>query len=115
MPDAINPPHYKTHPSGIECIEVTRHCPFSLGNAIKYIWRYLDKSGVEDLRKARWYLRDIVTTGQSSYPPGRVRNMLRTISDGDTNVARHVLFLMLADGRVNDAIRFIDEIETQHG
>lgn len=38
--DKINSPvHYTSHPSGIECIEVTESMPFCLGNAIKYIWR----------------------------------------------------------------------------
>lgn len=57
--DAINPSHYRRHPSGIECIEVTRHMNFNTGNAIKYIWRYLDKGDpIENLKKAQWYLDD---------------------------------------------------------
>jgi hypothetical protein len=59
MTDAINhPPHYKQHPSGIECIQITEHMNFNLGNAIKYIWRAGLKSSspVEDLRKAAWYI-----------------------------------------------------------
>lgn len=57
--DAINPSHYRKHPSGIECIEVVRHMNFNTGNAMKYIWRYLDKGDpVENLKKAQWYLDD---------------------------------------------------------
>ncbi len=57
--DPINPSHYRKHPSGIECIEVTRHMNFNVGNAIKYIWRYMDKGDpVENLKKAQWYLDD---------------------------------------------------------
>lgn len=57
MTDAINPPHYQAHPSGVECITVTEHMNFCLGNAIKYIWRAgLKGNAVEDLQKARWYL-----------------------------------------------------------
>jgi hypothetical protein len=56
--DQINPSHYKSHPSGVECIEVTRHMNFNLGNAMKYIWRHDKKHGVQDLRKAIWYLED---------------------------------------------------------
>lgn len=65
--DNVNPDHYKSHPSGVECIEVTRHMNFNVGNAIKYCWRAglkndssqsdLDKH-IEDLHKARWYLED---------------------------------------------------------
>lgn len=57
--DPINPSHYRRHPSGIECIEVTRHMNFNVGNAIKYLWRYIDKGDpVENLKKAQWYLDD---------------------------------------------------------
>lgn len=52
-----HPPHYKNHPSGIECIQVTEHMGFNLGNAVKYIWRCDEKlAAIEDLRKAKWYL-----------------------------------------------------------
>jgi hypothetical protein len=56
--DKVNHPrHYKSHPSGIECIQVTEHLNFCLGNAIKYIWRADDKENdIEDLRKAVWYV-----------------------------------------------------------
>ncbi len=51
-----HPTHYTEHPSGVECIEITEHMNFCLGNAIKYIWRADLKGGVEDLHKARWYI-----------------------------------------------------------
>lgn len=58
--DLINhPPHYTTHPSGIECITIAEHFNFNLGNALKYIWRAGIKEGVDiltDLKKAQWYL-----------------------------------------------------------
>ena len=56
--DPVNhPKHYTEHPSGVECIEITEHMNFCVGNAIKYIWRSADKGKeVEDLRKARWYI-----------------------------------------------------------
>ena len=57
MKDNINPSHYKSHPSGVECIEITEHMDFCFGNAFKYAWRAGQKgSAVEDLRKAVWYL-----------------------------------------------------------
>ena len=58
--DLVNhPSHYTSHPSGIECIEITRHMNFNLGNVIKYIWR-ADQKGdlLENLKKARFYLDD---------------------------------------------------------
>ena len=57
-PDPVNhPTHYTTHPSGVECIQVTEHMNFCLGNAIKYLWRAgLKGAALEDLKKARWYI-----------------------------------------------------------
>lgn len=66
--DKVNhPKHYTSDPSGIECIDITRHRNFNIGNAIKYLWRaglkedkdrkLIDKQ-VEDLNKAVWYLVD---------------------------------------------------------
>lgn len=62
-----HPKHYTSDPSGIECIDITRHRNFNIGNAIKYLWRaglkedkdrkLIDKQ-VEDLNKAVWYLVD---------------------------------------------------------
>ena len=58
MHDPVNQPkHYTEHPSGVECIQITEHMDFNLGNALKYIWRCdLKKDAVEDLRKAQWYI-----------------------------------------------------------
>jgi hypothetical protein len=58
MNDPINPTHYKSHPSGIEVIEITEHMNFCLGNAIKYILRagLKSKDATEDLKKAVWYI-----------------------------------------------------------
>lgn len=66
--DQVNhPKHYTSDPSGIECIDITRHRNFNIGNAIRYLWRaglkedkdrkIIDKQ-VEDLNKAVWYLVD---------------------------------------------------------
>ena len=59
-PDQVNhPKHYTSHPSGVECIEITRHMGYNLGNAVKYIWRCdLKRDAIEDLKKAIWYLQD---------------------------------------------------------
>lgn len=58
--DPVNhPTHYTSHPSGVECITITRHMGFNLGNAIKYIWRAdMKGAAIEDLEKARFYITD---------------------------------------------------------
>ncbi len=58
--DIFYPCHCKcTALTPIECIDITRHFNFNLGNAIKYIWR-CDFKGKkkEDLQKAIWYLQN---------------------------------------------------------
>lgn len=50
-------PHYTNHPSGVECIQITEHMNFNLGNALKYIWRADLKNGLEDLKKAEFYIK----------------------------------------------------------
>ena len=55
--DATNPDHYRSHPSGVECIQVTEHMDFLKGNAMKYLWRAGGKGDeIEDLKKAAWYI-----------------------------------------------------------
>ena len=86
-----HPSHYRAHPSGIECIEVTRHMNFNLGNAIKYIWRSGLKSeytNVEDLQKAIWYLRDEInkykTTTVHNVESGDFRERPRIFTDNES-------------------------------
>lgn len=53
--DNVNhPSHYTSGP--FECIELTSRYPFLGGNAIKYVYRWQGKNGLEDLKKALWYL-----------------------------------------------------------
>ena len=61
------PAHYRSHPSGIECIELTEMMPFSIGNACKYVFRRKDKwNTLEDLKKARWYTQRHINFGHTS-------------------------------------------------
>lgn len=64
--DKVNhPKHYTSHPSGVECITITKWYDFCIGNVIKYVWRAglktedgysSSQKELEDLLKARWYL-----------------------------------------------------------
>lgn len=69
MSDMVNhPSHYTSSPAkcstcgtGIECIDVTEHMSFTIGNVVKYLWRADHKNGIEDLQKAVWYLQREIT------------------------------------------------------
>ena len=63
MTDAVNHPRHYAKNGGIECIEAIEASMdadvfhgFLKGNVMKYVWRYEDKNGLEDLKKASWYL-----------------------------------------------------------
>lgn len=66
MSDPVNSPaHYTT--GKVECIDAIESAlspeefkGYLRGNAIKYLWRYRHKGGLEDLKKANWYLARLV-------------------------------------------------------
>lgn len=65
--DAVNPNHYRT--GKIECIEALESATVGktgieavcTANIIKYLWRYENKNGVEDIKKAQWYLNKLLS------------------------------------------------------
>ena len=64
QPDTINPSHYKQ--GDVECIDAIKSATgdgftgYLTGNILKYIWRWKHKNGIEDLKKARWYLDRLI-------------------------------------------------------
>ena len=76
MDDNVNhPAHYKSA-SGIETIEVIEAFTDGLegieavctGNALKYLCRWKKKNGIEDIRKARWYLDYLIKHSRKDEP-----------------------------------------------
>lgn len=64
--DAVNAPSHYTH-GGIETIDYLKAKlskdqfeGFLLGNVLKYASRFQHKNGIEDLKKARWYLNKLI-------------------------------------------------------
>lgn len=97
MKDNVNhPSHYTSHPSGVECISITEHYDFCVGNAIKYCWRaglkhdtseaYTTKKAlrlakqkeIEDLKKAVWYLNKKIAQLSEEEP---ITNQLDLFTD----------------------------------
>ena len=85
MSDNINPDHYKSSTS-LECIEAMQIAfgreavlHFCLCNAFKYIWRWKNKNGEEDLNKAQWYIRkglDILNDKETPALPSKFQKSL---------------------------------------
>ena len=68
MHDPVNSPIHYADGNGIECIEAIEASMsmeefkgFLKGNVQKYVWRYAQKNGTEDLKKAKWYLERLIT------------------------------------------------------
>lgn len=64
MPDNVNNPKHYQSENGLECIDVWVSLgiakPACKANVIKYVWRYEQKNGIEDLKKAQWYLNKLI-------------------------------------------------------
>lgn len=65
-----NPAHYTA--GGIETIDYLKAKMtkdqfegFLLGNCLKYLSRYQNKNGLEDLQKANWYLNRLIGEAQN--------------------------------------------------
>ena len=71
--DNVNHPSHYEGSTSIECIEAMEATfgpeavyHFCLCNAFKYIWRYKNKNGLEDLDKASWYLDKALDLAEES-------------------------------------------------
>ncbi len=117
--DPINHPrHYNSHPSGIETIRITRELPFDLGNAVKYVMRAEHKNGLEDLKKARWYLNDFLN--QPARPKGwdkstTAATLCFCVADYETHSSRRKFFNFMGVHSIERAAKavqdMIDELE----
>ena len=66
MKDNINPSHYQR--DGMECIDAIKAAVQNLsgaeayctGSAIKYLWRWKEKGGKDDLNKSIWFIKDMI-------------------------------------------------------
>lgn len=67
MKDKINPDHYQR--DGMECIDAIKAAvqnlsgaeAYETGSAIKYLWRWKEKGGKDDLNKAKWFINDMIS------------------------------------------------------
>lgn len=108
MNDAVeHPSHYCSHKSGVECIEISEHMNFCLGNAMKYVWRAgLKEDGdeIQDLKKAIWYINREISRREHEitkkcldkqetihFQDGKVQIVLRTDTlPGEGNPLVHI-------------------------
>lgn len=93
-PDLVNhPSHYET--GKFECIEVMEEAlgrdvvkGFCIGNAFKYLYRAKRKNGLEDLKKAQWYLNKVISMedeDNTTDPYAEQKATLKDLEDGILN------------------------------
>lgn len=105
MTDNINPSHYKDGP--FECIELSRLLSSDWGQAVQYCFRWQHKNGLEDLKKALWFINDALN---HNVPPVAAWNR----EDACTSEAKaDTLLEILATENWADLGRFWLELE--HG
>jgi hypothetical protein len=105
--DPINPNHYKHLPNGLETIDIIKAWTKGLegieavctANAIKYISRWKYKNGIEDLKKARWYLSYIIDDGDET-------KASEPVSDSQEKL----LDTQLADCTISQIISYVKQI-----
>lgn len=87
-----HPPHYADSFGGVECIEAIESSMsleefkgFLKGNVQKYVWRYSKKNGVEDLKKAKWYLERLI--GIKEFEETLTKSVANEISEKRKKIA----------------------------
>ena len=82
--DMVNhPPHYETSLPGVESIDIVEDFTKNLsgfegfceGNVLKYLCRWKYKNGLEDLKKAQWYMDKLVSTVEKSDKKTRIERL----------------------------------------
>jgi hypothetical protein len=112
--DLVNhPKHYVAHPSGIECIQITRDMGFAAGNAVKYVWRADLKNGRQDLEKARWYLNDAINSGGIIFTGSNCegwRERLGLVYATELETMRATFFWAIRTGSLVAALRAVEAL-----
>lgn len=96
-----NPKHYAMANKHLvlEPIDICEQYSFCQGNAIKYLLRYSNKNGIEDLKKALWYLDRILTENLEVYYPSS--GLLKALIDQYKK--SHPLAYLVMDGMIDEA------------
>ena len=106
-----NPKHYAMVQKRfiLEPIDICQMYSFCQGNAIKYLLRYENKNGVEDLKKALWYLNRIIDKDlEIWFPKSGIKKTLIKYYEKS-----HPMAFLVMDGYINDAKKAVEKAITQ--
>jgi|TARA_E500000305_G_C4021439_1_gene239061 hypothetical protein len=84
--DPTNPSYYGHDQAVVECIDYIESHAFDFleGNVIKYVTRYESKNGLEDLRKAAWYLQRLIKREENKMRPHDV-SLYKSLLEAESN------------------------------
>lgn len=115
MADNVNHPAHYAKRDGVnfECIDLAEWQTFSVGNAIKYLWRFRSKGKpLEDLQKSLWYARRAAMLGQGvSQVNIDCVDILRLLIDHTQGFERAAWQALAA----NDWRRYIEALDSMIG
>ena len=114
--DMVNhPPHYTSHPSGIEAIEFMRCLSYDVGAATKYVERYeLKGTAKQDLEKAAWYLRDALACDDPVWLSLKHREIARPVLERRMSYEsglRYPYYAALLDNNLDECLF---EVQSMH-
>lgn len=109
-----HPPHYRALPGvTFECIDIARELTFTVGNAVKYLWRAEAKNGRQDVEKAQWYLRDAIRHADPIFATPIVwqtQARLHVVARAQTNYHRKDFFNAIRFGDLPAALRAVNRL-----
>ena len=112
MKDNINTQHYSRQP--VECIEITQHMDFLLGNAFEYVWRHKENNGSEYLNKALRYVNRAKEMREVNIHnvPGGFKNLDRCLFGAvQYQTLRRILIAYENNSVYGERMQTLDEIE----
>jgi len=103
--DRVSPSHYRSHPSGVECIEISKHLSGCLAQSFQYLWRCGQKDDpVQELEKAMWFIEVELTVDNKHYLlPSMVNSKLNDVlaAEPDAQKAEAFKHIVLANQHDN--------------
>lgn len=112
--DMVNhPPHYTSHVSGVECIDIARHLSGDWFNVFKYVFRADLKNGFQDLEKAEFYAKDGLKHNIPVHAPSwnpDAKGLLAQVIAAEPDWRRAAFYIAISLGQALRALHCVREI-----
>lgn len=122
--DMVNHPSHYQSESGLEVIDVIKAFTSNLtgveatdtGNVLKYMCRWKNKNGVEDLKKAKWYLEHLINNVENKIEEKDESDLIKALIDGIKNCDIDYMTHIFADKKEAErALSIMNDIIDYYG